>query len=89
VRDQRVGRADAVRADLVAFLEPHLRADVTGDLDVFASGGMSSLFALELVVHLEQAFGVSVEGPDLKLDNFRTVDAMTALVLRLGEAAGG
>jgi methoxymalonate biosynthesis acyl carrier protein len=41
------------------------------------------LFALELVVHLENAFGVEVAGPELKLDNFRTVDAMTALVGRL------
>jgi methoxymalonate biosynthesis acyl carrier protein len=89
VRDQQVGRAGEVRADLVAFLEPHLRAEVAPDLDLFASGGMSSLFALELVVHLEQAFGIEVEGPDLKLENFRTVDAMTALVLRLGVAASG
>jgi methoxymalonate biosynthesis acyl carrier protein len=89
VREQQVSRADEVRADLVAFLEPHLRAGFAPDLDLFASGGMSSLFALELVVHLEQAFGIEVEGPDLKLENFRTVDAMTALVLRLGVAAGG
>ena len=81
--------AGEVRATLVAFLEPHLRTEITPDLDLFASGGMSSLFALELVVHLERSFGVAVEGPDLQLANFRTVDAMTALVLRLGEANGG
>jgi methoxymalonate biosynthesis acyl carrier protein len=56
---------------------------VAADVDLFGSGLVSSLFALQLVVHLEQAFGVEVAGPDLTLDNFRTVDAMTALVLRL------
>ena len=35
----------------------------------------------------QQAFGVVVEGPDLTLDNFRTVETMTALVLRLGGVA--
>jgi methoxymalonate biosynthesis acyl carrier protein len=83
MRERQAIRAGEVRGDLVAFLGPHLRREVTPDLDLFASGGMSSLFALELVVHLEQAFGIAVEGPDLQLENFRTVDAMTALVLRL------
>jgi hypothetical protein len=32
--------------------------------------------------------GASIIGPELKLDNFRTVQAMTSLVLRLRGAAG-
>jgi methoxymalonate biosynthesis acyl carrier protein len=56
---------------------------VAADVDLFASGLVSSLFALQLVVHVESAFGVSVTGADLKLDNFRTVRAMAELVLRL------
>jgi len=47
------------------------------------------MFAMELVVHLESAFGLTIGGPDLKLDHFRTVTAMTALVLRLRETADG
>jgi methoxymalonate biosynthesis acyl carrier protein len=35
------------------------------------------------VVYLEKTFDVAITGTDLKLDNFRTVNAMTALVLRL------
>jgi methoxymalonate biosynthesis acyl carrier protein len=38
---------------------------------------------MELVVYLEEAFGVEVGGDELRLDNFRTVRAMTALVGRL------
>jgi methoxymalonate biosynthesis acyl carrier protein len=75
--------AESVRANLRSFLGEHLHAPVETDVDLFASGLMSSLFALELVVHVESAFGVTVAGDDLMLDNFRTVDAMTALVLRL------
>jgi methoxymalonate biosynthesis acyl carrier protein len=38
---------------------------------------------MQLVVHLESTYEISVIGPDLKLDNFRTIQAMTSLVLRL------
>lgn len=44
------------------------------------------MFAMELVVHLEQRYGVAILGEDLKLDNFRTVERMTSLVLRLLDA---
>ncbi|MGV9362477.1 acyl carrier protein [Amycolatopsis sp. NPDC003731] len=81
--------ADAVRADLLAFLEQRTKQAVDPDLDLFASGLVSSMFAMELVVHLESAFGLAIGGPDLKLDHFRTVTAMTALVLRLRETADG
>lgn len=77
-------RGDAVRRNLMSFLEQRTKRAVAADVDLFATGLVTSLFALELVIHLEQSFGVTVAGPDLTLDNFRTVDAMTALVLRLG-----
>jgi methoxymalonate biosynthesis acyl carrier protein len=74
---------DSVRRDLVTFLEPKVKRPVATDVDLFGTGLVSSLFALELVVHVESAFGVTVAGEHLKLDNFRTVDAIAALVLRL------
>jgi methoxymalonate biosynthesis acyl carrier protein len=68
---------------LRGFLET--RTDVSWELDtdLFVEGGMSSLFAMELVVKLEQSFGVVIAGADLRLDNFRTINAMVALVTRL------
>jgi len=79
---------DTVRAGLTAFLEQRTKVPVAADVDLFAGGLVSSLFALELVVFLESTFGVTVGGADLKLDNFRTVDAMTALVRRLDDGDG-
>lgn len=55
-------------------------------MDIFAVGGLSSLFAMELVVHLEKTFGISITGADMRLDNFRTVASMVELVTRLGES---
>jgi methoxymalonate biosynthesis acyl carrier protein len=77
-----VGEAKVER-ELLGFLAARTGAPVSADLDLFASGTISSLFAMELVVHLEQAYGVVIAGSDLRRDNFRTVEAMTALVVRL------
>ncbi|MEV2278001.1 acyl carrier protein [Nocardiopsis sp. NPDC049922] len=72
-----------ITTELVAFLESRTRASWDEDVDLFATGGLSSMFAMELVVYLEQTHGVSIRGADLKLDNFRTVRTMADLVLRL------
>jgi methoxymalonate biosynthesis acyl carrier protein len=77
-----------VENELLDFLQTRTKTAWQQDTDLFASGGLSSLFAMELVVHLEKTYGISVRGADLRLDNFRTVTGMAALVRRLREAAG-
>lgn len=74
---------DSVREDLTEFLCQHTKKDVTPDVDLFAAGLVSSLFALELVVHLESTYGLAIPPEELKLDHFRTVTAMSELVVRL------
>ncbi|MGC9437825.1 acyl carrier protein [Streptomyces sp. WG5] len=75
--------AEETEQEITAFVSRRVGAEVPADQDLFASGLVSSLLAMELVVHLERAFSVQILGDDLKRDNFRTVQAMTALVLRL------
>ncbi|BCK68544.1 hypothetical protein Srufu_024970 [Streptomyces libani subsp. rufus] len=82
----RQAAAKDVESELKRFLEARTKTVWAADTDLFADGGMSSLFAMELVVHIEQTFSIAIEGPDLRIDNFRTVNAMTALVHRLTEA---
>jgi methoxymalonate biosynthesis acyl carrier protein len=77
----------AIEQRLREFLKERTQTEWEPDQDLFASGVVSSLFAMELVVFVEKAFDVVVEREDLALDNFRTVGAMTDLVLRLGKAA--
>jgi methoxymalonate biosynthesis acyl carrier protein len=74
---------------LLRFLESRTKTAWAPDRDLFRSGGLSSLFAMELVVHIEQSFDVVIAGADLRLDNFRTVQAMTAMVRRLQDARTG
>lgn len=75
--------AQTVEANLLEFLATRLKQQCRPDADLFAAGVVTSLFAMELVMHLEDAFGVEVTGDELRIDNFRTVHAMAALVDRL------
>lgn len=75
--------ADVVRGNLLEFLGKRAKTEWDPEQDLFASGSFSSLFALELVMHLESAFDIAIGAEDLKLEHFRTVGAMTGLVLRI------
>jgi methoxymalonate biosynthesis acyl carrier protein len=80
--------AASVKNELLAFLAERVKTTVEPDQDLFASGLVSSMFAMQLVVHLEEAYDIAIVGADLKLDSFRTVETMTGLVLRLRESDG-
>ncbi|MFD4668868.1 acyl carrier protein [Lentzea sp. NPDC058450] len=73
----------AVESSVRSYLESKLKTTVDPAQDLMASGLVSSMFAMQLVVFLESTFDVAVVGSDLKLDNFRSVRSMTALVERL------
>ncbi|MFE3599687.1 acyl carrier protein [Streptomyces sp. NPDC059096] len=84
-----VGDADTVQTDLLQFLTKHTGRAWETDADVFGNGGLSSIFAMELVVHLERTYGIAIRGADLRMDNFRTVRRMGTLVERLRQPAPG
>jgi methoxymalonate biosynthesis acyl carrier protein len=79
--------AATVEQALTGFLAERAGAPVQADQDLFASGLVSSMFAMQLVVHLEESYDIAIVGPELKLDNFRSVRAMAQLVTRLREGA--
>lgn len=54
--------------------------ELASDDDIFALGFVNSLFAMELVMFIENAFKFSIPNELLKLENFRTVESMTKLV---------
>jgi methoxymalonate biosynthesis acyl carrier protein len=73
------GDADAIRGFIGRFVRGH---DLRDDEDVFATGFVNSLFAMQLVTFVEKTFGLQVESEDLEIDNFRTVNAIVALIAR-------
>lgn len=76
---------DRVTGELLAMLRKRLKTTVRPEQDLFTEGMINSMFALELVVQIENAFDVAVEGRDLDMANFRSVNAMANLVRRLAE----
>jgi acyl carrier protein len=75
--------ADEVRERVREFMSRHIRRpELRDDEDIFALGFVNSLFAMQLVMFVEQEFGVAVENEDLELDNFNTAAAVAALVER-------
>lgn len=66
--------------DFISGRFPDLKLEP--DDDIFARGFVNSLFAMELVMFLEKTFAFSVPNEVLRLDNFRTVNAMAELVKR-------
>jgi methoxymalonate biosynthesis acyl carrier protein len=57
-------------------------AQLADDQDIFSLGYVHSLFAMELVLFIEKHFGVEIANEELDIANFRTIDAMAALVQR-------
>ncbi len=73
--------ADDISQQVRAFLAGHLaNPNLTDDDDIFVAGGASSLFALELVMYIENAFAVELEDDDLERDNLSSIGAITRLV---------
>ena len=74
---------DQNRAKIREFVGRFVRGhDLRDDEDIFATGFVNSMFAMQLVQFVETTFGIAVEGDDLELDNFRSVDALDAFVAR-------
>src|SRR2546429_8926137 len=67
------------RAFLARFFQ---NIDLQDDQDIFAMGFVNSLFAMQLVLFVENEFGISVENDDLDIDNFRSINAIVHLVER-------
>ncbi|MEU9714613.1 acyl carrier protein [Streptomyces sp. NPDC047976] len=63
------------------FIAEHVRdTELTDDHDIFATGSVSSLFAVQLVMWVERTFGISVQPADLDIENFRTVNDVVRFV---------
>jgi methoxymalonate biosynthesis acyl carrier protein len=77
--------AEAVELALTEYLTEKTSTEIKPGDDIFASGLVSSMFAMQLVVHLESTYDIAIIGPELRIDNFRTAQVMAALVLRLSE----
>lgn len=63
-------------------------AQLADDDDLFESGIVNSLFAVQLTTFIEKHFTIEIEMDDLDMANFRSLNAMAAFVLRKRDARG-
>ena len=56
--------------------------DLQDNEDIFGLGFVNSMFAMQLVLFVEQEFKISIENEDLEIDNFNTINALVNLVER-------
>jgi acyl carrier protein len=64
----------SLREGVARFFSGTLNLDVpSADADLFETGILDSLAFVELLLHLEKEFGVTVEAGDLEVENFRSI----------------
>jgi acyl carrier protein len=62
--------------------------DLDNNFDIFESGIVNSLFAIELMTFLEKSFRIKVTMDDLDMENFKSIDATSRFVQGKMEVAG-
>ena len=76
-------RTNEIEVKTKNFLAKYVRINqLENDCDLFVSGLVNSLFAMQLVLFVEREWGFTVENEDLDIDNFRSINAIVKLVLR-------
>ncbi|HEY1353603.1 MAG TPA: phosphopantetheine-binding protein [Ktedonobacteraceae bacterium] len=68
-----------IRAFLTTFFQD---TELQDDQDIFALGFVNSLFAMQLVLFVENQFGIEIQDNDLDISNFRSIDVIAQLVER-------
>ncbi|WP_313131518.1 phosphopantetheine-binding protein [Anaerocolumna sp.] len=68
---------EKIREFLGSFIDESNIAD--GD-NIFETGLVNSLFAMQLVSFIEKNFEISIENHELDIDNFKDINSIAALV---------
>jgi methoxymalonate biosynthesis acyl carrier protein len=76
---------DSVRRFILSSVNLKSLSD---DDNIFASGIVNSLFAVQLMTFIEKTFAIEVNMDDLDIKNFESLNAATAFVLRKNGQAG-
>lgn len=72
-----------VKAAIKGFLLRSINIpDLADDDDLFESGIVNSLFAVQLTMFIEKTFGIEILAEDLEISNFRSLNATTDFVLK-------
>lgn len=80
---QAVQAGDMVKATIREFITSAISVpNLDDDADLFESGIVNSLFAVQLMTFIEKTFAIEVGMDDLDMANFKSVSATAGFVLR-------
>ena len=86
IKDDEKGIKETVKR----FISSSITVARLGDDDnLFESGIVNSLFAVQLMTFIEKAFAIEVEMDDLDIENFKSLNATTTFVLQKRRQRGG
>ncbi|GJD16872.1 putative D-alanyl carrier protein [Rivularia sp. IAM M-261] len=72
-----------IKARIKTFLSKFFgNHDLQLDEDIFSLGFVNSMFAMQLVLFVEQEFQIAIENEDLEFENFRTINSIANLIER-------
>ncbi|TQR30076.1 acyl carrier protein [Lysinibacillus sphaericus] len=66
-----------IKTYLSKFFKNH---EIMDNEDIFSTGFVNSLFAMQLVMFIEKEFNIKVKNKDLDLNNFRTIDSIVSFI---------
>ena len=77
------GQENGVKETVKRFILSSINIAHLGDDDnLFESGIVNSLFAVQLMTFIEKTFAIEVGMDDLDIENFKSLNAATAFVVR-------
>jgi acyl carrier protein len=71
------------REKILEFVKSRSKeSDLNYDTDLFKGGYINSLFALEIVVFLEDTFKIKIKNKEITENNFKTINNIAEVVER-------
>ena len=75
--------ADSIRETVRRFILSSINMpQLDADDNLFESGIVNSLFAVQLMTFIEKTFAIELGPDDLDIENFKSLNAATAFVVR-------
>jgi len=77
------GEANGIKETVKLFILSSINfTHLDDDDNLFESGIVNSLFAIQLMTFIEKTFSIEVEMDDMDIENFKSLNATTAFVLK-------
>ena len=77
------GEANGIKETVKRFILSSINfTHLDDDDNLFESGIVNSLFGIQLMTFIEKTFSIEVEMDDMDIENFKSLNATTAFVLK-------